>query len=61
MQIMPPTRTMHVMAKEPPYERNGRGSPVTGMRPTVIAIFTRIWNRNIVDEPMIISVMNGSE
>ena len=51
---------MHTSANEPPYERNGSGSPVTGIRPIVIAIFTVMWNRKIVEAPIVTSVTNGS-
>ena len=51
---------MQTSAKEPPYERNGSGSPVTGISPMVIAIFTVIWNRKIVHAPIVKSVTNGS-
>ena len=60
MQRIPPTSTMQVRANEPPYERNGSGSPVTGMSPIVIAMFTIMWNRNMVQAPMVMSVMKGS-
>ena len=36
------------MRNEPPAEINGKGSPFTGMRPTVIAVFTNEC-ANIID------------
>ena len=60
MHIKRPTRNMHTSANEPPYEMNGNGSPVTGISPIVIAIFTVTWNKKIVAAPIVTSVTNGS-
>ena len=60
MHIKRPTRNMHTSANEPPYEMNGNGSPVTGISPIVIAIFTVTWNKKIVAAPIVKSVTNGS-
>ena len=37
--------------KEPPYEMNGKGSPLTGIIPEAIEQLTKIWERKIVEIP----------
>ena len=51
---------MQVMANEPPYERNGSGSPVTGMSPTGIAMVPILWKRNNVHAPMLMRVQTAA-
>ena len=31
---------------EPPYDTNGSGRPVTGMIPSVMPMFSNVWNAN---------------
>ena len=52
---MTPTAIMLAMTEVPPPDRNGRVMPVTGIRPMVIAMFSKIWNRNMPKNPMTIS------
>ena len=37
-----PIKTIQVKTKLPPYDKKGSGSPVTGIIPRVIAIFTKV-------------------
>ena len=41
-----PTAIQVANIEEPPYETNGRGTPVTGMMPSVIPMFSNAWNVN---------------
>ena len=45
---------------EPPAEINGRGRPFTGIKPTAIAVLTKIWERKIVPIPIKIRLENLS-
>ena len=38
--------------KEPPAETNGVGSPLTGIKPIVIAELTNIWEKRIDVKPI---------
>ena len=46
-----PINAKKVTMPEPPYEMNGNGRPVIGMRPTVIAMFWKICQSSIVNTP----------
>jgi hypothetical protein len=41
---------------DPPYDINGRGTPVIGISPKVIPIFSNIWNANHAITPVQTSV-----
>lgn len=43
---------------EPPKLINGRVIPVTGMIPMVMAMFSKIWNRNMPKTPTTIKAPN---
>ena len=47
--------------KDPPYEMNGNGRPLTGINPTVIEQLTKMWPRKILVMPIIINEENLSE
>ena len=44
----------------PPADINGRGNPLTGINPTVIAVFTKIWANKIDARPIKIRLENLS-
>lgn len=46
-----PNIAKNVTNPEPPYEMNGRGRPVTGMTPSVIATFWKTCHRIMVNTP----------
>ena len=48
------------MRKVPPAEINGRGNPLTGINPTVIAVFTKTWANKIEPRPIKIKLENLS-
>ena len=50
-----PTEIILAMTEVPPPERKGRVMPVTGMMPIVIAMFSKIWNRNMAVKPTTMS------
>jgi hypothetical protein len=37
---------------DPPYETNGSGTPVIGIIPKVIPIFSKVWNANQAITPV---------
>ena len=41
-----------MIKKDPPAEINGNGKPLTGISPTVIAVLTKTWAKNIVAIPI---------
>ena len=43
----------HDKRNEPPADTKGKGSPLTGIRPTVIAELTNRWDKNIEAKPII--------
>ena len=45
---------------EPPAEINGSGRPFTGIKPTAIAVLTKIWERKMVPIPIKIRLENLS-
>lgn len=45
---------------DPPADKNGKGSPLTGIRPTVIAELTNICAKNIVATPTKLILVNLS-
>ena len=40
---------------------NGKGSPLTGISPTVIAVFTKTWANSIDPKPIKIKLENRPE
>ena len=48
------------MKNEPPAEIKGKGKPLTGINPTVIAVFTNTCANNIEANPMRIRLENLS-
>ena len=36
--------------EDPPYETNGRGTPVIGMMPSVIPMFSNAWKQEPADD-----------
>ena len=46
---------------EPPYDTNGSGSPVTGMMPRVIPMFSKAWKANQATTPVATSRPNRSD
>jgi len=46
------------ITEEPPYDIRGRVTPVTGMMPSVMPTFTRIWNMSMATMPPAIRVPN---
>jgi hypothetical protein len=47
-----PTLIRAVHRDDPPYERNSRGMPVTGIIPVAIPMFTNRWKKNIDRSPV---------
>ena len=45
---------------EPPYERNGNGTPVIGINPRVMPIFSNVWKANQATTPIATKRPNGS-
>ena len=45
---------------DPPYEINGSGTPVIGINPRVIPIFSNIWNENHAMTPVQTNRPKGS-
>jgi hypothetical protein len=45
---------------EPPADRNGKGNPLTGIKPTVIAEFTKTCAKKIVPIPTKMILVNFS-
>jgi hypothetical protein len=45
---------------EPPYERKGRGTPVMGINPSVIPIFSNVWKANHESTPTHTSLPKAS-
>ena len=45
---------------EPPYDTNGSGRPVIGMMPSVIPMFSNVWNANQQTTPPATSGPNRS-
>ena len=41
-----PTASMPANSDEPPYDTNGRGTPVTGMMPRHMPMFWKVWKPN---------------
>ena len=42
-----PIAVIDIRRLEPPYERKGRVTPVTGMRPTTTIRFKIVWNEKL--------------
>jgi len=48
------------MRKEPPAEIKGNGNPFTGIKPTVMAVFTNTCAKNVVANPIRTKLENRS-
>ena len=44
----------------PPADMNGRGNPLTGISPTVIAVLTKVWASKMDARPINIKLENLS-
>ena len=52
---MIPMEIILAITDVPPPERSGSVIPVTGIKPMVIAIFSKTWKRNMPVKPITIS------
>lgn len=55
-----PTAAKLMMSDEPPAEMNGRGMPVTGMRPTTTPMLMNAWTQIHAVTPIARSAPNVS-
>ena len=51
--VIKPNIIKHDKRNDPPADTKGKGSPLTGIKPTVIAALTNRWDKNIDANPII--------
>ena len=51
--VISPNIIKHDKRNDPPADTKGKGSPFTGIKPTVIAELTNRWDKNIEVKPII--------